>query len=289
MASEASGLKGSDDDALPVMGGQQGNSPEPSLSLSLSLSQPLGPRIDDARGLAIHACWMSGLRRGAVAEILERDDGVLFVLDMAEDFAPFPQWRGLHRWACDRARGRVLDLGAGSGSHALHLQQTGTSVLALDVSPMSIEVCKLRGIVDARVGSHEDILESHGGSFDTILMLGSGLGMLQDPRQGKTLLGDLSKLLSPGGRIIGEGFAEPVDPSEGPEGPQTRLRIRNDSLGHLFGQASYRYRWGATATPWFEWLHPTKSEAGLIFASAGFRLVEVIEEGNLYVIVAQVD
>jgi 2-polyprenyl-3-methyl-5-hydroxy-6-metoxy-1,4-benzoquinol methylase len=45
------------------------------------------------------------------------------------------------------SKGKVLDIGAGAGSHSLYLQnERNLDVTALDISPKSIEVCKLRGI-----------------------------------------------------------------------------------------------------------------------------------------------
>ena len=52
--------------------------------------------------------------------------------------------------AMEFVRGRVLDMGVGAGRHALHLQAQGHDVVGIDNSPKAVEVCRLRGLEDAR-------------------------------------------------------------------------------------------------------------------------------------------
>ena len=66
------------------------------------------------------------------------------------------------------SKGRILDVGAGAGCHALALQDKGMSVTAIDVSPLSVEVMAKSGVDDARlVNLYDDALCE---KFDTILM-----------------------------------------------------------------------------------------------------------------------
>ena len=44
------------------------------------------------------------------------------------------------------ATGKTLDVGAGSGCHSLVLQEKGIDVTAIDISPLSVETMKERGI-----------------------------------------------------------------------------------------------------------------------------------------------
>ncbi|MBQ7484527.1 MAG: SAM-dependent methyltransferase, partial [Bacteroidaceae bacterium] len=52
----------------------------------------------------------------------------------------------LERVALGLASGRVLDVGAGAGCHAIALQNKGLDVTAIDVSPLSCEAMRLRGL-----------------------------------------------------------------------------------------------------------------------------------------------
>ena len=43
-------------------------------------------------------------------------------------------------------RGRVLDVGAGSGCHSVILKERGFDVVAIDISQLSVDVMKERGV-----------------------------------------------------------------------------------------------------------------------------------------------
>lgn len=52
----------------------------------------------------------------------------------------------LEQKALQLTKGRVLDIGAGSGCHTLALQEKGLEVKAIDISPLSCEAMELRGV-----------------------------------------------------------------------------------------------------------------------------------------------
>ena len=70
------------------------------------------PRIGDAFGAAL----LAALEHGASRAVIERDDGLVDVDQIAENYFGLPEaWAERCRWAVDRAVGRVLDIGAGAG------------------------------------------------------------------------------------------------------------------------------------------------------------------------------
>lgn len=115
--------------------------------------------------------------------MVERDDGWIGLSQGAAlYFAPRRDWTPLQRELVARARGRVLDVGCGAGRCALHLQERGLRVVGIDVSPLAVRTCRLRGVRDARVLSVTGISKRLG-RFDTVLMMGHNLGLLGGERR----------------------------------------------------------------------------------------------------------
>lgn len=110
-----------------------------------------------------------------------------------QNFFPF------ERAALRLCRGRVLDVGAGTGVHSLYLQKRGFEVVAIDVSPTAVEVMRRRGLHDARLA---DIGEFEAEPFDTILMMMNGVGILGTLEGLDDYLRNVHRLVAPGGQII---------------------------------------------------------------------------------------
>ena len=71
-------------------------------------------------------------------------------IPVATLFRTFDQMPLQEQEAIKQCRGRVLDVGAGSGCHSVELMKRGMEVVAIDISTPSVEVMKERGI-DARI------------------------------------------------------------------------------------------------------------------------------------------
>ena len=89
-------------------------------------------------------------------------------------FRTFEEMPETERKALDLAKGRTLDVGAGSGCHSLVLQQRGIDVTAIDISHLSVLTMQQRGV--------KKVLEQDfftlTGQYDTILMLMNGIGIV---------------------------------------------------------------------------------------------------------------
>jgi 2-polyprenyl-3-methyl-5-hydroxy-6-metoxy-1,4-benzoquinol methylase len=78
--------------------------------------------------------------------------------------------------ALDNCRGNVLDVGAGTGIHSLYLKNKGFTVCSIDISPEACEIMRKRGLKDVRC---VDVTGVQAGPFDTLLILGRGIGMVE--------------------------------------------------------------------------------------------------------------
>lgn len=67
-------------------------------------------------------------------------------------------------------RGRILDVGCGSGETMSLLQSVGWDVYGLDIDKNAIGVARTQGLQHASVGSHEDIGKYPDHFFDVIRM-----------------------------------------------------------------------------------------------------------------------
>jgi SAM-dependent methyltransferase len=241
-----------------------------------------GPRLGDAFGALLLACLEAGPRPGMVREIVERDDGYLDGQDALFYFLPYGQWDALDHWLVDRAAGDVLDVGAGAGRVALHLQEDGHAVSALDISPMACEVCRRRGIRTVIEGTVFELSRlASGPQFDSVLMLGNNLGLLESRRHAPLILGALAKITRPGGKILGRG-TDPY-PTENPF--HLRYHARNQVLGRMPGQTRIRVRYGDMATPFFDYLLASLAELRDLLSGTPWILEQYEQDGPGYAVV----
>ena len=114
-------------------------------------------------------------------------------------FRSFREMPKIEQKALELAKGKILDVGCGAGSHSLYLQEKGFDVLGIDTSAGAIEVCKLRGLKNA---IKIDLLELEKEKFDTIILLMNGTGIFQNLDNTSKYLQHLKSLLNPNGQIL---------------------------------------------------------------------------------------
>lgn len=222
---------------------------------------------------------------GEMLEIVERDDGFVNASHFGPKayLAPYRKWPSRQRRALRLARGRVLDVGAGAGRVALHLQGKGHQVVAIDASPGAVEACRRRGVKDARLLRVEDLDESLG-VFDTIVMYGNNLGLLASRPRGRRLLRLLHRITSPKARILGE--VGDVYATEDPG--HLAYHERNRKRGRMSGQLRIRIRYRDIATPWFDYLFLSREELADLLDGTGWRLARTLEdEAPIYIAVIE--
>ena len=230
--------------------------------------EPLGEEEDAFGRLLLD--YLSG---SAGAVYLDRDDGHSGPAMGPEWFFAEPEdWPEAEREVFDQVRGRVLDVGAGAGRHSLEAQRRGIEVVAIDVSPGAVAVCRRRGIVDARLLALATVDEALG-VFDTVLMMCGNFGFFGDAEATVAGLRRLNALTSAGGRIV----LDSVDPYVDCDDADLAYQARNRERGRLPGQVTIRIRYGERATPWFDLLLVSPAELGELAAESGWRVEQLVE------------
>ncbi|MCF8378096.1 MAG: methyltransferase domain-containing protein [Bacteroidales bacterium] len=114
-------------------------------------------------------------------------------------FRSYEEMPEIEKFALEKCKGSILDVGAGAGSHALCLQNRGHNVSALDISEGACKVMKARGVKNV---FHKNIFDLKSGKYDTILMLMNGIGLCETLEGLDLFLAALDGLLKAGGELI---------------------------------------------------------------------------------------
>ena len=123
-----------------------------------------------------------------------------------EDEMPLPylfrSWEDmpeLEQIALNSCKGSILDIGCGSGSHSMELQNKGFEVTAIDISEGACKVATSRGVKNVINSSLENF---QGEKYDTLLLLMNGIGLSETIQNLPKFLKKLKSLLNKGGSII---------------------------------------------------------------------------------------
>lgn len=195
-------------------------------------------------------------------------------------FRTVPDMPGLEREALRLCRGRVLDIGAGAGCHSLALQEAGLAVTAVDVSPLSVETMRRRGVRDVRLADF--FIDEPGGPYDTLLFLMNGIGMAGTLAALPRLLERCAALLAPGGQVLADSsdLRYLFEDEDGcvDELPEDRY----------YGEVDYTMRYGSTIGRPFGWLYVDAGTLCRMAGRSGFRC-KVVRYGRHYDYLARLE
>jgi SAM-dependent methyltransferase len=190
-------------------------------------------------------------------------------------FSEYDDWFEREKKAVCLAKGKVLDIGCAAGRHALYLQERGHQVVAIDNSPLAIDVCRRRGVRDARLLSVTN-LSFRLGVFDTILMLGNNFGLLGNRRRARWLLRRFKRMSPPDGIILaGDGYAR-----EAFKGELAEQVAENTRRRRLPGEVVIRKRYRHYLSAPIQWLYASPEHMREVLDGTGWVLDDVIEDGT---------
>jgi len=173
---------------------------------------------------------------------------------------PELEWAALHQ-----CRGRILDIGAGAGSHALALQEMKLDISALDISPLSAAVMRARGI---RNVVNEDFFHLNTETlYDTLLLLMNGIGLSGTLSGLRLFLTKARSLLHPGGQLIFDSsdiaYLYNGKPPKSPE---------------YYGEILYQYEYRRRRSDWFKWLFIDRKTLTNIVTEEGWQIELIFED-----------
>ncbi len=196
------------------------------------------------------------------------DEDEIPVADLFRTFAEMPP---LEQLALRHAKGHVLDVGAGAGCHSLALQEMGVGVTAVEISPLSVATMRQRGV--------ERVVEQDfwqmSGSFDTILMLMNGIGIVGTIAQLPKFFEHISAILAPDGQVL-------VDSTDVcyifDDEPGDKAFMPTD---RYYGEWQYRIQYKQVKGEWFPWLYVDFDTLATAATAHGFR-AERMADGEHY-------
>lgn len=205
--------------------------------------------------------------------------------------------------ALQQCKGRILDIGAGAGSHALILQQMGLDITALDISPKATAVMQNRGVKkilcqdfftlgnsSPNAGQENpaspnpapntgspDPAQPDTANFDTLLLLMNGIGLAGTLDGLRNFLAKARTLLRPGGRLL-------FDSSDISYMYDGKLPKTPD----YYGEILYQYEYRKQQSDWFKWLFIDRKTLSAIALSEGWQ-TEVLfgDEWDQYLVKCQ--
>lgn len=199
-------------------------------------------RKADPMGRAIADYQLTGTadRLRVFSPMFEEDE-----IPLATLFRTYEEMPETERKALDMTRGKTLDVGAGSGCHSLVLQGRGVDVTAIDISPLSVETMRQRGVKKVV----EQDFFTIGGKYDTILMLMNGIGIVGTLERMPEFFRHLDKILATGGQVLCDSsdISYVFEDENG--------LIDYPDTGHYYGELSYRMQYKDTIGEPFDWLY----------------------------------
>ena len=186
-------------------------------------------------------------------------------------FRSYKEMPQAERTALKRCSGRVLDVGAGAGSHSLYLQEQGLDVTALDISAGAVEVIQKRGIKKSVLAN---FFQYEGESYDTILMLMNGIGLVGKLNNLSAFFKQAKKLWAPGGKILLDS-SDLIYLFEEEDGS-----VLIDLNGNYYGELEYSFEFNGKKGNPFDWVFVDYEKLEECAKLHGFSCQKVYEDDH---------
>lgn len=223
----------------------------------------------DPMGAAIRDYFKNGKAGRLSVFSSQFDEDEIPVKDL---FRTYNEMSPLEQEALQIAKGSILDVGAGSGCHSIALKEMGKESFAIDISPVSVEVMRERGVDAANINLFDLSFTSR---FDTILMLMNGSGIIGRLQNIGEFFKRIKTLLNPGGCVL-------MDSSDLKylfEDEDGNFEI--DSTDGYYGEVDFSMRYKNIKGESFNWLYIDFDTLSLYASQYGFK-AELVKKGEHY-------
>ena len=191
-------------------------------------------------------------------------------------FRKYHEMPEIERKALDMTKGKALDVGAGAGCHSLVLLERGIDVTAIDISPLSVETMRQRGIKKVL---EQDFFTLEG-TYDTILMLMNGIGIVGTLKRLPEFFQHLNHILAPGGQLL----CDSSDISYLFKDEEGCFDYPGDNY---YGEQVFHMQYKDTIGKPFPWLYIDRDTLSKEARNNGF-MAEVVAEGEHYDYLARI-
>ncbi len=205
--------------------------------------------------------------------IFRRDDGKEFVLPVSVFYRDRNNFTSIEEEAIKLCKGRVLDIGAGTGSQSLVLKQLNMSVTSIDIDSNATDIMKKRGLEDVHCCS---VFEYKNKSFDTLLMLGHGIGMVETVAGLDMFLEHAQDLLNTGGQLLLDSLDVRKTTDEG----NLAYHEKNRKEGIYIGQIRMKCEYQGNKGPYYGWLQADEETLKVHSEAKGWSCETIRREEN---------
>jgi SAM-dependent methyltransferase len=194
-------------------------------------------------------------------------------------FRKYDEMPELEQVAIEKSKGKVLDVGAGTGVHSLELQDRGIEVFPIDVSEGAVTYMKKAGLNPRKI----DFFDLKNEKYDTILMMMNGIGIAGKLSNLEHTLKHAKSLLNDGGKILCD--SSDIKYLYEDEDGSLWVDLNSEYYGNFRFQMKYKQEKG----PWFDWLYVDFENLFTAANNVGLKAKRIFEGDDHYLAEITID
>ena len=206
------------------------------------------------------------------AELISiREDGLKISQAVSYFFRGDNEFSSLEKKALSLCKGDILDIGAGTGSQSIFLSHLNFNVTSIDICPDAVTIMKQRGLKNVYC---TDIFEFKGWIFDTLLMMGHGIGLVETISGLDKFLVHVKTLTTANSQIL----LDSLDVKRTNDPGNLAYHESNRKAGRYIGEVRMKFEFQNQEGPYCGWLQIDAETLKEHAESAGWHCEIVCQE-----------